>query len=356
MDTSAPADTTAPTVETSTPADTTAPTVETSTPADTTAPTVDTSAPAATASTVETSPNNTEATETQFTETSDIVYMTINGSDLLMDVYMPSGEGPWPVVVAFHELDSDGKDAREMTPVLEAAAAEGMVVFAPSWMIWDPPPFPFTAEGFDGWRQAASCAVAFAQQNAADHGGDPTNTVVYGFSAGAGVGLLASLQPSTGPIPGCEADVAPTAITGAVLGDGEYFMHSENFDEAFQAAPEAMAAEVAGLTESTSWPADLNAKYFLWVADSGTSPRRIDDTNVPGWLDQRDPNGSIQSDLDRLGQLEDGTISFIDAGELLELRLSEAGTDVTLDSYPGGHTTTDKIPELIDYLTAATSE
>jgi len=57
--------------------------------------------------------------------------------------------------------------------------------------------------------------------------------------------------------------------------------------------------------------------------------------------------------LDRLDQLEDGAVTFIDAGQLLELRLSEAGIDVTLDGYPGGHTVREKVPALVDYLKAA---
>ncbi len=67
----------------------------------------------------------------------------------------------------------------------------------------------------------------------------------------------------------------------------------------------------------------------------------------------RDPDGSIRADLAQLNQLEDGVISFIDAGQLLELRLSTAGIEVTLDGYPGGHTVLDKVSELVGYLGAA---
>lgn len=48
-------------------------------------------------------------------------------------------------------------------------------------------------------------------------------------------------------------------------------------------------------------------------------------------------------------------MSFIDAGQLLRLRLAEAGIEVTLDEYPGSHTTLDKLPELVGYLNAATA-
>jgi len=292
-----------------------------------------------------------------FTETSDVVYMTVDGVQLLMDVYAPVGDGPWPVVVAFHGLDSHGKDEMDTTVVAESAAAEGMVVFAPSWIVWDPGPFPFTIDVLEAWKSAANCAVAFAQQNAAEYGGNPANTVVYGFSAGAGAALLASLEPSGDPIPGCETEVSPTPAVGVVLGDGEYFLHSENFDGAFQADPAAMRSQVAALTDATYWPPDLNARFFLWVAAEGTSPRAIDDPSAEtGWLAQRDPDGSIRTDLDRLNQIEDGIVSFIDAGQLLELRLTEAGIDVTLDGYPGGHTTLNKVPQLVGYLMAAAAD
>ncbi len=33
-----------------------------------------------------------------FVEATDLVYMTIDGSELLLDVYTPVGEGPWPLV------------------------------------------------------------------------------------------------------------------------------------------------------------------------------------------------------------------------------------------------------------------
>ena len=67
----------------------------------------------------------------------------------------------------------------------------------------------------------------------------------------------------------------------------------------------------------------------------------------------RDPDGSIRADLGRLDQLEDGIISNVDAAQLLQLRRSEAGFEATIDEYPGGHTTLDKLPEIVGYLKAA---
>jgi acetyl esterase/lipase len=259
-------------------------------------------------------------------------------------------------VVAFHGLDSHGKDEVATAAVAEAAAAQGMVVFAPSWIVWDPGPFPFTIEIFEGWKTAANCAVAFAQQRAADYGGDPANTTIHGFSAGAGAALLAAVEPSRDQIAGCETDAGPAPVSGVVLGDGDYFLHTGNFDEAFQADLQGMRAELAALTDPSRWPSDRNARFFLWVAAEGTNSRPISDpSDASGWLAQRDPDGSIRADLDRLNQLDDGVMSYIDAGQLLQLRLAEAGIEVTLDEYPGGHTTLNKLAELVGYLKAATA-
>jgi hypothetical protein len=49
-------------------------------------------------------------------------------------------------------------------------------------------------------------------------------------------------------------------------------------------------------------------------------------------------------------------VTVIDAGQLLELRQSEFGIDVTLDQYPGGHTPLNKIPELVGYLKGAATQ
>lgn len=310
--------------------------------------TADTTAAASTAATT---------TSATFTETTDLVYMTQNGAELLMDVYVPAGEGPWPVVVSFHGLDSNVKDELSTVAVAEAASTEGMLVFTPTWIVPDPPPFPMTVDTFRGFTDAANCAVAFAQQRAADLGGDATNTVVHGFSGGAGVALLAAVEPRAIAIAGCETDAFPSLVTGAVLSDGQYFLYPDIFDSAFESDLEAMQAEVAFLNDSTYWPSDLDAGFFLWAAASGTDPRTIGDpSDESGWLAKRDPDGSIRADLARLNQLEDGIISNVDNARLLHLRLTEAGLEATLDEYPGGHTTLDKLPEIVGYLKAAATK
>ena len=290
--------------------------------------------------------------EPLFTTTTDLVYMTVDGVELGMDVYTPGSPGPWPIVVAFHGRSDQGKDASSNTTVAAAAAASGMMVYAPTWYAGDP--FPIGIDDIEMLTDAGNCAVAVAQQHAAGHGGNVARTVVYGFSAGTGPALASALETSEAAIPGCNARTAPEPVAGVVLGDGEYFWQSEAFDGAFRDDLEAMQASVATFTEPSAWPDDLDATFFLWAAEDGTAPRQIGDPwDVTGWLAQRDPAGSIRDDLERLDQLADGVISYIDSAQLLRLRLAEAGRDVTLAITPGGHTIDDKVPQLVEWLTAA---
>jgi acetyl esterase/lipase len=271
---------------------------------------------------------------------------------MAVDIYAPDGGGPWPVVVAFHGISSATRAAETNTVVAEAAAARGMVVFAPTWIVGEP--FPITIDSLRSMRSSGSCALAFAQQHAAEYGGDPARTVVYGFSAGTGPALLAAVAPSTGPIPGCGSGGTPAPVAGVVLGDGEYFWHSENFDDAFRDDPSATRAELARLVDPAGWRDDVDAGFSLWAAADGTAPRSVGDPqDAAGWLAVRDPDGSIRSDLRSLGLLDDGVVTDVDSGRLLAFRLSGAGLDVTWRTYPGGHTTLDKVPEIVAELRTA---
>ena len=78
----------------------------------------------------------TTSSDATFTEMEGFTYLTIDGEAFEGDMYVPEGEGPWPVVVMFHG-NPDTKDGFVTTEVAEAAAAAGMQVFVPNWLIGD---------------------------------------------------------------------------------------------------------------------------------------------------------------------------------------------------------------------------
>lgn len=314
---------------------------------------VETSAPA---SSPDAAPEPTlppEPSSVAFSETSDVPYMTIDGVPLMMDVFVPVGGGPSPVVVSFHGLGNEAKDMAETTAVAEAAAAAGLLVFTPTWIAGSP--FPITSDTFETWDNTVSCAIGFAQQIAPEIGGDPTTTVVDGFSAGAGAALLfASQDPRVEPIPGCQTDELPTQAAGFVMGDVESWLYSPNFDDAFTSEPEAIQTRLAALIGPNAWEYGADATFQLWASENGLPPRGIGDlSDGSGWFARRDPDGFIRADLERIDQLSDGEVDQIDASQLLELRLTEAGIEAALDVYPGGHTTLDKVADIVGYLLVA---
>lgn len=70
----------------------------------------------------------------------------------------------------------------------------------------------------------------------------------------------------------------------------------------------------------------------------------------------RDPDGSIRPELRALGALGDGSVDYLDNARLLAQRATTAGVDADLVVFPGGHTTGDKIPELVTLLMSAAGE
>jgi hypothetical protein len=163
------------------------------------------------------------------------------------------------------------------------------------------------------------------------------------------------LGPTADLPPGCLAQVPPTAPIGAVLGDAEYFLHAAWWDGAFDQDIVEMQALVAGTVDPASWPADMSTRFHLWAAAAGSFPRSFDDPwDDDGWFAQRDPDGTIREDLDELGELDDGVISYIDEGLLLATRLQHAGIDATFEIFPGDHATSLPVPELVAYLLDAT--
>ena len=281
------------------------------------------------------------------TITKDIVYLEMNDHEYLVDVYVPAGEGPWPVVVALHGVPVY-KNNSVLTVIAKAAAEAGMLVFAPNWVAEWP---TIDAEFIRAEGPVMPCALAFAQQEAAGYGGDSARTVVYGHSGGATSGAMFVLGPTRDLTSGCLAQTPPVTPVGAVFGDAEYFLHTTRWDGAFDEDAEGMQAIVAETVDPAFWSTDLPERFHLWAVTDGSFSRSFDDPwDEDGWFAQRDPDGTIREDLDELGELDDGTISYIDEGLLLSTRLQQAGIDTTFDILPGGHTPLDKLPELVAYL------
>ena len=121
------------------------------------------------------------------------------------DVFAPGEGDRLPVVVMLH---GTGGERDVMEPLARAVAAQGAVVFLPSWPVIDQvAPFPADDdEPFRRQAEAVVCALRYARRTAADFGGDPDDLTVLGHSGGATAGARIALVDEPLPWQGIDCD------------------------------------------------------------------------------------------------------------------------------------------------------
>lgn len=122
----------------------------------------------------------------------DVTHRVIPGADpnedLLVRIYMPEGDGPFPVVVYYHgggfviaTINTYDSSARALTN------AAGAIVVSVAYR--QAPEFPFPAAVEDSYA-----AFNWVVENAASFNGDPARVAVAGESAGGNAATVVSLM------------------------------------------------------------------------------------------------------------------------------------------------------------------
>jgi acetyl esterase len=142
----------------------------------------------------------------------DVLLWDRGETSLSAEVYVPRGDGPFPLLAHFHGggyctggVLNDRKAAMRM-------AARGYTVISPEYSLAPEHPFP---------RAVEECvhSARWLVANAADYRGDPSRIALEGGSAGAGLavavtlaaqGLDDGLEP--GPLAGVPLDVAALVL------------------------------------------------------------------------------------------------------------------------------------------------
>jgi len=138
----------------------------------------------------------------------DLVYAELGEEKLLLDLVVPKGDGPFPLVVCFHggawtsgsrkDLTKPsifypgGTDGQTDVPVLENLARNGYAAASVSYRLAPKAKYPAQIED-------AKTAVKFLRKNAKTYKLEPTKFAALGFSAGGHLaGLLGLTQPKDG--------------------------------------------------------------------------------------------------------------------------------------------------------------
>ena len=138
----------------------------------------------------------------------NVTYLTANGWEGKLDIYVPRSAGPHPAFIYFHggAHSFGSKEASFLTllPYLEM----GWAVVNVEYRLAPRAHAPAAVED-------CLCAVRWVIENAGDHGIDPGRLVLTGHSAGAHLALAAGMIPSsTGLDRQCPG--APIEVAGIV--------------------------------------------------------------------------------------------------------------------------------------------
>jgi acetyl esterase/lipase len=249
-----------------------------------------------------------------------------NNAEGLLDVVAPVGNGPWPVVVAFHG-DPRFVGRSWMIPIATSIADSGRVVFVPEW---GHPDLKWQADNsltarFDILVEEVTCAVVFAKANAAEFGGDPEHITLYGYSAGANAALMAGLADAE-PLAAC-AEPGPTVVPQAIVsGDGDLLLGAPDWDTYLKDELESFYAFAPWryLDEADEFP--------IYVAATEDTPRPYYDREfgsdpTTSFLADRHTDIDLISELTAMGLLEDGGFSIRDGNQWAYETLLAAGYD-----------------------------
>jgi predicted esterase len=250
--------------------------------------------------------------------TKDLVYAKAFKRDrpveLMLDVYAPAEPGEWPIVLYLHDF-GETKEGTTLLP--QAIAEQGAIVFNIDYPDIDPSVACLNkGKGHRELDEIVACAVRFARVKASDLGSDAPPLAIAGFSWGGGV-----------------------ASHVALMGDTVEARWQE-YAAAHDGPPCQCECVVSEGSNDVDALVGIAGSYDAFVGYDGLYGREF--------LQEKDPElwqmlySSIGENLDlkiRLLHSEtDSTIPY-ENSVAFETLLAEAGYDVKLIPYTGGHTT-----------------
>lgn len=144
--------------------------------------------------------------------TTDVVYATIGGQPLHVDLAQPEASDARPAVLVIHGGGWQVGEREHVHGMIRLLALQGMVGVALEYRLTSPGVNTFPAAISD-----ARCAVRFLRAHAAEHRIDPARIGALGFSAGGHLAaLLATAADVDGLDLGCPLDAPSPAVQAVV--------------------------------------------------------------------------------------------------------------------------------------------
>jgi acetyl esterase/lipase len=163
----------------------------------------------------------------------DVVYATVGGAPLRLDLARPRDTAPRPLVIVVHGggwVRGDKADARERETLLRLVGL-GYVAASTNYRL--------VVDGDDTFPAAVEdvrCAIRWLVDDASALGVDPTRVVALGASAGGHLSLMASVAPDVGGLDATCASTTPLDLAGAVAFYGPTDLRAGRITNALGAA------------------------------------------------------------------------------------------------------------------------
>lgn len=253
----------------------------------------------------------------------DVAYASTSATQQL-DIYLPAGDGPFPVVVNLHAGGFKFGDKGMIPGTLGTALLEaGYAVVGVNYRLSGEAPFP--AAVLD-----VRAAVRFLRANAAEYKLDPDRIAAFGQSAG---GNLAAMLGTAGESTAFDdASLGNPEVSSAVQAVVNWFGPTDFGQMDAQAAAQGCAA-----SEQTHGEASSFESAYLG-APVATSPELVAQANPISYIDGTEPPFLVQK-----GE-QDCTVA-VENTKMLADALQAAGVTAEYDLLAGvGHGDTGSTP------------
>lgn len=123
----------------------------------------------------------------KFVTKTNVEYGNVDGEELLLDIHVPKGDGPFPVAIYVHGGGWMGGDKAnpDDAPALEMLTEAGFVWFSINYRLAPKHHWP-------ACQNDVQTAIRWVKANAVKYKGDPSRIVLIGYSAGGQLATFAA--------------------------------------------------------------------------------------------------------------------------------------------------------------------
>jgi acetyl esterase/lipase len=119
----------------------------------------------------------------------DIQYGQVDGEDLLLDAFVPEGDGLHPVVIIVHGGGWGSGDKLDMDFLFEPLSTAGFTWFSINYRLAPKHRWP-------GCLDDVNTAIRWVKSHASEYKGDPNRIALAGYSSGGHLVCLAAVEAS----------------------------------------------------------------------------------------------------------------------------------------------------------------